>query len=64
MSTSQIRLRDCAIAAAREAAAGRTDVETAERVYRGAKRAGVARDELAAARRYLSAARRAEGVAA
>ncbi|NDC64662.1 MAG: hypothetical protein EBZ59_11910 [Planctomycetia bacterium] len=38
MSQSQSRLCECAINAAREAAAGRTDVETARRVYVGAKR--------------------------
>lgn len=63
MSQSQLRLRDCAINAAREAAAGRIDLDTAERVYRGVRRKGVSRDELAAARRFIAAARRAELVA-
>ncbi len=54
---------ECAIHAAREAAAGRTDIETAERVYRGARRAGVSRDCLAPARRHLGTARRAEAAA-
>lgn len=60
MSTSQLRLCDCAIAAAREALAGRTDIETARRVYLGAKRNGVPADALKAARRLLAAAERAE----
>lgn len=60
MSSSQLRIMECAINAAREAAAGRIDVATAERVYRGAKLAGVDRDHLAPARRFIAAARRAE----
>lgn len=63
MSQSQSRLCECAINAAREAAAGRTDVETAERVYRGARRAGVPRDQLAPARRFIAAAVRVGGAA-
>lgn len=60
MSSSQLRLCDCAIAAAREALAGRTDIDTARRVYVGAKRAGVPADALRAARRLIAAAERAE----
>ena len=61
MSQSQSRLCECAINAAREAAAGRTDVETARRVYVGAKRAGVPADALAPARRFIAAAVRCWG---
>lgn len=60
MQSSLIRLLECAINAAREAASGRVDIETAERVYRGARKAGVPRDELAPARRFIGAARRNE----
>lgn len=60
MSSSQLRLCECAVNAAREAAAGRVDLGTAERVYRGARHAGVERADLVVARRYLGAARRAE----
>jgi hypothetical protein len=60
MSTSQLRLMECAINAAREAAAGRLDSDTARRVYIGAKRAGVPSDALRPARRFIAAAERAE----
>lgn len=60
LSPSVARLRDCAINAAREALAGRTDIDTARRVYCGAKRAGVPVDALRAARRLIAAAERAE----
>lgn len=63
MSLATQRLCDCAINAAREALAGRTDIETARRVYRGAKRNGVPADALKAARRYLAAAERIEAAA-
>ena len=59
MSTSQLRILECAENAAREAAAGRVDIETAERIYRGARARGIDRTALVVARRYLSAARRA-----
>jgi hypothetical protein len=61
MSSSQLRRCECAINSAREAAAGRCDLDTAERVYRGALAADVSRDELRAARRFLAAAARNEG---
>lgn len=64
MTPSLLRLLECAINAAREAASGRTDIETAERVYRGARKAGVPRDQLAPARRFIGAARRNEERAA
>ena len=60
MSLSQSRLCDCAINAAREALAGRTDLDTARRVYAGAKRNGVPTEALHPARRYLAAAERIE----
>ena len=64
MSQSQSRLCECAINAAREALAGRIDTDTARRVYLGAKRAGVPRDMLAPARRFIAAAERVDGVRA
>ena len=63
MSLSQSRLCDCAINAAREALAGRTDIDTARRVYAGAKRNGVPAEALRPARRYLAAAERIEAAA-
>lgn len=61
MSNHQNRILECAINAAREAACGRADVETAARIYRAARGAGVPMDELRRARRFLAAAERAEG---
>ena len=60
MSREQSRLLDCAINSAREAAIGRVDADTAARIYRAARLAGVPAEELRRARRFLAAAERAE----
>lgn len=60
MSREQTRLLDCAINSAREAAIGRVDSETAARIYRAARLAGVPAVELRRARRFLAAAERNE----
>lgn len=64
MSSSQLRLLECAEIAAKEAAAGRVDLDTATRIYRGARAAGIDRTALVVARRYLGIARRVDAVLA
>lgn len=41
MSSSQLRLLECALKAANAAAQGEIDLDTAKRIYGGARRAGV-----------------------
>jgi hypothetical protein len=60
MSRSQHHLLSNATEAAREAAAGRADLATAERIYSAARNAGIDRADLSTARRYLSVARAAD----
>ena len=60
MSREQSRTLSNVNEAARLAAAGKCDLDLAERLYQRARRDGIDRADLSTARRYLSVARAAD----